>query len=163
MATMKAPIAQMREKFTDKESLVDRLLSVIELGSASKDDTKTRLLAVSNKKLLRLFEVASEIKSKHGGNDGLAEATAKANGKAKDAAYIDKLKKLAQKSPARVLDLFRAAGKRTKAAGAIKGAAKSAAAKKTAKAPVKVVAKKKAPLKVAAKKTLNRAKNPKRK
>ena len=112
--TKKSPVQVMKEKFGEKETLVDRLLGVITLGAEERDAAKTRLLAVSNKKLLRLFEVTSEIKSKYGSADKLAEAAAKAAGKAKDAAYVARLTKLASKSPSRVLDLLKSA---TKAAG----------------------------------------------
>lgn len=116
MATQKmSPLAQMKEKFKDKESLVDRLLEVIERGGEEKDDLKARLLAASNKKLLRLFEVASEIKSKWGDRAKLAEALASLMGKAKDQPYIAKL---ASYTPARLLDLYHAVEKRTKRAGA---------------------------------------------
>src|SRR6185369_1606576 len=67
-----------------------------------RDAVKSRLLAVSNKKLMRIFEVASEVKTKYGSPDKLAEAAAKAAGKAKDSAYLARLTKMAQKSPALV-------------------------------------------------------------
>jgi hypothetical protein len=108
--TKKSPLQAMKDKFGDKETLVDRVLSVIHLVEGEdKDALKSRLLAVSNRKLLRMFEVASEMKSKYGSPEGLAEAAAKAAGKAKDSAYVAKLTKLAQKSPARVLDVLKAA------------------------------------------------------
>ena len=116
MATTKkspshSPIQKMKDKFGDKETLVDRILAVITLGEEERDAAKTRLLAVSNKKLLRIFEISSEVKSKYGSADKLAEAAATAVGKAKDKAYIAMLAKLAWKTPARVLDLVKAAGK----------------------------------------------------
>ena len=77
---------------------------------------KARLLAASNKKLLRLLAVATEIKDKFGSTQKLAEAAATASGKAKDQAYIAKLKKLADRTPARVLDLVHAATAKHKAA-----------------------------------------------
>ncbi|MSP61909.1 MAG: hypothetical protein EXR72_16565 [Myxococcales bacterium] len=117
MATQKkSPVAQMREQHKDKETLVDRLLGAIESGEGSKDDLKTKLLAASNKKLLRLLAVANEIKDKYGSSQKLAETLAKTVGKAKDQAYIQKITKLAQSSPARVLDMVKAAAARTKAA-----------------------------------------------
>ena len=117
MATQKkSPLSQMKEQHKDKETLVDRLLSVIELGETSKEDMKARLLAASNKKLLRLLAVGNEIKDKFGSTQKLAEAAAAAMGKAKDQAYVDKLVRLAQRTPARVLDLVHAAAAKTKAA-----------------------------------------------
>lgn len=105
--TKKSPLQTMKEKFGEKEQLVDRILSVITLGDEDKDTVKSRLLAVSNKKLLRIFEVASEVKTRYGSAEKLAEAAAKAAGKAKDQAYVAKLAKIAQKSPARVLDMVK--------------------------------------------------------
>ncbi len=116
MATQKkAPMAQMKDEHKDKETLVDRVLSVIELGGASKDEVKARLLAASNKKLIRLLDVGTAIKNEYGSPAKLAEALAKAVGKAKDSAYVQKIAALAARQPARVLDMMRAASKRATA------------------------------------------------
>jgi hypothetical protein len=109
------PLARQKDEHGSKEKLVDKLVS--QLGSigraaSDKDSLKSTLLAASNKKLLRLFEVSAEIKEKFGSVEKLAEATAKALGRAKDAPYLGKLKEL---SPGRLLDAFRSASKREKA------------------------------------------------
>jgi hypothetical protein len=109
-----SPLARQKEEHGSKEKLVDRL--VAQLGSigraaSDKDELKARLLASSNKKLLRLFEVSNEIKEKFGSLEKLAEATAKAFGRAKDAPFVGKLKELA---PGRLLDAFRSASKSEK-------------------------------------------------
>jgi hypothetical protein len=114
MATKKSPLARQREEHESKEKLVDRVISV--LGSITKSDedkdtVKARLLAASNKKLIRLHEVGSEIKSKYGSVDKLAEAVGAALGRAKDAPFVDKLKSY---TPARLLDLMKSAEKRGK-------------------------------------------------
>jgi hypothetical protein len=114
MATKKSPLARQRDEHESKEKLVDRALSVLGSITASdedKDALKARLLAASNRKLLRLVEVGGEIKSKYGSIDKLAEAVGAALGRAKDTPYIDKLKSL---TPARLLDMVRAAEKRGK-------------------------------------------------
>ncbi len=117
MATQKkSPLAQMTEQHKDKETLVDRILAVVDAGGASKEDFKAKLLAASNKKLLRLLAVATEIKDKYGSTEKLAEAAAAAVGKAKDKGYVEKLVKMAQRTPAKVLDLLHAAQGRGKAA-----------------------------------------------
>ena len=77
MATKKSPLARQKDEHGSKEKLVDRVLTV--LGSIAKseedkDELKARLLAASNKKLLRLLEVGSEIKAKYGSVEKLAEA-----------------------------------------------------------------------------------------
>ncbi len=114
MATKKSPLARQKDEFESKEKLVDRVLSV--LGSIAKSDEdkdtlKARLLAASNKKLLRLAEVGAEIKSKYGSVDKLAEAIGAAVGRAKDAPYVTKLKSY---TPARLLDMIKTAEKRGK-------------------------------------------------
>ena len=110
-----SPLARQKGEHGSKEKLVDKLVS--QLGSigraaSDKDSLKATLLAASNKKLLRLYDVSAEIKEKFGSVEKLAEATAKALGRAKDAPYLGKLKEL---SPGRLLDAFRSASKREKA------------------------------------------------
>jgi len=114
MATKKSPLGRQKDEHESKEKLVDRVISV--LGSITKSDedkdtVKARLLAASNKKLIRLHEVGSEIKSKFGSMEKLAEAVGSALGRAKDAPYIEKLKAY---TPARLLDMVKAAEKRGK-------------------------------------------------
>ena len=114
MATKKSPLARQKDEHESKEKLVDRVISL--LGSISKSDEdkdslKTRLLAASNKKLLRLHDVSNEIKSKYGSVEKLAEAVGAALGRAKDAPYINKLKSY---TPARLFDLLKGAEKRAK-------------------------------------------------
>jgi hypothetical protein len=119
MATQKkSPMARMKDEHKDKETLVDRVLGVVEHGDSSKDDLKARLLAASNKKLLRLLEVGTEIKKQYGSSQKLAESLAAAVGKAKDNSYVAKMAKLAVRSPGRVLDMMRVAAARAKAARA---------------------------------------------
>jgi hypothetical protein len=115
MATKKSPLQRVKDEFGDKEKLVDRLLGVIHLGGADREAAKAKLLAVSNQKLLRMLDTASEIKSKYGSPEKLVESVAAALGKAKDRAYVEKLAAMVKRSPARVLDLLRSA-KKTKAA-----------------------------------------------
>lgn len=114
MATKKSPLARTKDEHESKEKLVDGLIST--LGSIAKSDDdgetlKARLLAASNKKLLRLHGVAAEIKSKYGSVEKLAESVGNTLGRAKDAPYIAKLKTF---TPARLLDLAKTAEKRSK-------------------------------------------------
>ena len=114
MATKKSPLARQKDEHESKEKLVDRVLSL--LGSIAKSDEdkdtlKARLLAASNKKLLRLHDVSNEIKSKYGSVEKLAEAVGEALGRAKDAPFLTKLKSY---TPARLLDLLKSAEKRGK-------------------------------------------------
>jgi hypothetical protein len=112
MAAKKSPLAQMKAEHESKEKLVDRVIAVLgQIGKAAedKDELKARLLGASNKKLLRLFTVGSEIKQKYGTLEKLAAAAATAAGRAKDAPYITRLSAL---TPARLLDLLRTAERR---------------------------------------------------
>jgi hypothetical protein len=112
MATKKSPLARQKEEFGSKEKLVDRLITA--LGQVKKlegdaDDIKARFLAASNRQLLRLMDVAGEIREKFGSVERMAQATAEALGRAKDAPYVERLKALA---PAKLLDAFRTAERR---------------------------------------------------
>ena len=115
-ATKKSPLTQIKEQFKDKETLVDRVLGVVNLGDAEREAMKQKLLAVSNKKLLRMLEVAAAIKDSFGTAEKLVQTVAQGAGKAKDQAYLQKLTKLAQKTPARVLDMARVAARKGKSA-----------------------------------------------
>jgi hypothetical protein len=114
MGAKKSPLARQKDEHGSKEKLVDKLVTLlgqIQKSSEEKEDLKARLLAASNKKLLRLFEVGSQIREKYGSVEKLAEAAASALGRAKDAPYVAKLKSL---SPAKLLDTLRTAEKRGK-------------------------------------------------
>jgi hypothetical protein len=91
MATKKSPLARQKDEHESKEKLVDRVISLlgaITKSDEDKDSLKARLLAASNKKLLRLHDVSNEIKSKYGSVEKLAEAVGTALGRAKDAPYV---------------------------------------------------------------------------
>ena len=112
MSTKKSPLASTKSEHESKEKLVDKLVGLlgqITKSDEAKEDLKGRLLAVSNKKLLNLFAVGTELKSKFGSVEKAAEALAQTLGRAKDADYVKKLKTFA---PAKLLDLYRVAEKR---------------------------------------------------
>jgi hypothetical protein len=112
----KSPLQRTKDEFGSKEKLVDKLVSVlasIAKSDEDKEDLKGRLLAASNKKLLKLMEMGSTVKEKYGSVEKLAEAAAKALGRAKDAPYVAKLQAL---SPSKLLELVKNAQKRAKAA-----------------------------------------------
>jgi hypothetical protein len=116
MSAKKAPLARQKEEHGSKEKLVDRvitLLGQIAKNEGDKDELKAKLLAASNKKLLKMFEISSTIKEKFGSVDKLAEAAAQAVGRAKDSPYVSKLKAL---SPGKLLDVFKSAEKKGKKA-----------------------------------------------
>ena len=113
MATnRKSPLQHMRDEHKDKETLVDRVLDVIDRGVVEKDEFKAKLLAASNKKLLRLLEAGQVIK-KVGSVQAVAEVIAKAAGKAKDKDYVARL---AQYTAPRLVSMYNAVAGKTKAA-----------------------------------------------
>ena len=116
MASKKSPLTRTKDEHGTKEKLVDKLVTLlgqIKKTDEDKDELKARLLAASNKKLLRLLEVGSEIREKYGSVEKLAEAAAGALGKAKDSPYLEKLKSL---TPGKLLDVLHVAEKRGKKA-----------------------------------------------
>ena len=118
MSTKKPPFARMQADHESKEKLVDKIVTMLgTIGQKDEngEDAKGRLLGASNKKLMRLFDIGTEIKSKFGSVEKAAEALAQSLGRAKDADYVKKLKTYA---PAKLLDLYRTAEKRSKKAAA---------------------------------------------
>lgn len=113
MSKKKTPLERVKEEFKSKETLVDRVIDLVEHGAKDKDkdEFKARLLATSNRKLLRLFEVAREMKSRFGDRQKLAETIAQLVGKMKDKDYVAKLTKL---TPPRLMSLYTAVERRAK-------------------------------------------------
>lgn len=108
MTSHKSPLARQRGEHENKEKLVDRLLTIlthVHKTDEDKDELKARLLAVSNRKLLRLLAVSSEIREKFGTRDKLVDALAQASGRGKDKTYVARL---ASMPLANLLDFQRA-------------------------------------------------------
>ena len=104
MATKKSPLARQKDEHESKEKLVDRVLTVlgaITKSDEDKDTVKARLLAASNKKLIRLHEVGSEIKSKFGSMEKLAEAVGSGAGPRQGCAVREQAQALHAGAPAR--------------------------------------------------------------
>lgn len=144
--TKKSPLAQMKERFTDKAGL----LKAVE-GLASGDlwidrtNADKGLAHVSNAKLVKLHDTLTAVKKEFGSRAALIDAIAKSENRAKDDGYKARLEKF---STPRLLDAQRAATKRAKKAAAPKGSAKAAAPAK--KAPATKATAEKAPAKKAA-------------
>jgi hypothetical protein len=124
--SQKSPLEVVNEKFGGKDKLVDKLVGLLE-SDESKDDLRKRLLAVANRKLLRLHQVASTVKEKYGSREKLVDETISARGKAKDKDYRARLEAY---STSRLVDIATVSARRNKAAAA----AESKAAKGKAKA-----------------------------
>ncbi len=155
MTGNKAPLAEVNEQ-GGKEKLVDRIMGLIDRGEEDAEALKQRLLAASNKKLLRLAQIGETMKTQYSGSrEKLAEGVAQALGRAKDNDYV---KTLATYTPARLLDMVQTATR--KAAGEARGVAEKAkgAAREAGEAAGKAVKKVTTRAKAAAKGAATRAK-----
>lgn len=149
MSPIKSPLEKVKEA-GGKEKLVEKIVGMIDRGTEEGDALKARLLAASNKQLLRLAKVSETVRSKYGSTDKLAASVASAMGRAKDADYV---RRLGEYTPARLLDMAQALARRAgsvakveaKRASAVvtKTAAKGAAKAKTVAAKAKTTVKKK--------------------
>jgi len=100
----------MKKIYDSKDKLVSSIASAVKNEGESNDEAVARLKGLSNKKLLRLSSVAKEIADR-GGKDKVVAAIGTAVGRAKDSDYLTKLGTF---SNGRLMDLLRAADKRTK-------------------------------------------------
>ncbi len=105
-----SPLAQVKERFTDKAGLVKAVesLATAELWIGRVADDKG-LACVSNRKLLHLHGVLSEVKSTYGSRSGLIDAIAKIEKREKDAGFRARLEKW---PTPRLLDAARSAKKK---------------------------------------------------
>ncbi len=104
-----SPLTQVKERFTDKAGLVKALESLttadLWLGRINEDKG---LDCVSNRKLLHLHDLLTEVKSKFGSRAGLIDAIRKADKREKDDGYRTHLEKW---PTPRLLDAVRARAK----------------------------------------------------
>ena len=109
--TMKAsPLTLVKERFGSKDKLVDavRDLATDELWIDRVDEDKG-LERVSNKKLLHLHAVLSEVKSQFGSRAKLIDAICELEKRSKDEGYRDRLGRW---STPRLFDWYKSAKKR---------------------------------------------------
>jgi hypothetical protein len=100
----------MKKIYDSKDKLVSSIVSAVKHEGESNDEAITRLKVLSNKKLLRLSNVAKEVADR-GGKDKVVAAIGTAMGRAKDSDY---LAKLGSYSSGRLMDMLRVAEKRAK-------------------------------------------------
>ena len=99
-----SPLSRVKEKFGGKDKLVDAIVGMLgSTGDEPKDELRKRLLGAANKKLIRLHDVATNLKT-YGGHDKLADAAAAGRGRGKDKDYVAKLTTY---SAGRLLDMVR--------------------------------------------------------
>jgi hypothetical protein len=149
----KGPLALVKEKFGDKQKLVEALekLTADDLWVARTNKDKG-LAHVSNAKLLRLHRLFTEVKEKFGTREKLIEALLVLENRAKDQGLRQRY---AAWPVPRLYDAFRSTSKRIAAAKAGSGAKaqepkKKAPAKEAAAKPATAPAAKAAPAKAAA-------------
>lgn len=109
----KSPLSIVKERFQDKDGLLKavRDLATEELWIDRVDQDKG-LDRVSNKKLLRLHTILSDVKSQFGGRTQLVEAILTQEKRSKDEGYKTRLSRL---STPRLFDQYKAGQKRAKA------------------------------------------------
>jgi hypothetical protein len=112
--TIKSPLSIVKEKFQDKDGLIKavRELATEELWVDRLDQDKG-LDRVSNKKLLRLHAILTEVKTKFGTREKLIAAVADQEKRAKDDGYKIHLGRY---STPRLLDFYKVSTRRAKKA-----------------------------------------------
>ena len=105
-----SPLQTVKRVYGSKDKLVVAVADFARDDNEEKAEAAQRLANMSNKKLLRMAAMAEKVKGL-GGRDGLVDAVASAENRAKDADYISKLKTL---SPAMLLDRLDAAERRAR-------------------------------------------------
>jgi len=109
----KGPVRVVAERFGSKENLVKELKALFDKSDVfvKKLSEMKGLAGVSNKKLLRLYELAAEVKQKFGSRKALIDEYAKLAGKADRSVLKEKLSQLPL---GRLMDLYRTAEKKAK-------------------------------------------------
>jgi hypothetical protein len=110
----KSPLQVTKERFKDKASLIAAVQSLMSEDLwVDRLSTDKGLDSVSNKKLLHLHGVLTEVKSQFGSRAALIEQIATARGRQKDAEYKQGLERF---PTPRLVEISRAGQKRTKKA-----------------------------------------------
>jgi hypothetical protein len=112
--TTKSPLALVKERFTDKDGLIKALkeLATEELW-VDRVDQERGLDSISNKKLLHLHAVLSDVKKQFGTRAKLVDAILVQEKRSKDEGYKTRL---ASMNTPRLFDQYKAGAKRAKAA-----------------------------------------------
>jgi hypothetical protein len=147
----KAPLALVKERFTNKEGLIAavKALATDDLWTDRRLNSDKGLEHVSNKKLLHLHDVLSAVKKDHGSRAKLIDALVEGGKRSKDAGYRTRLERASTPELFEQLSVQKRRTKQAEAKAAPKAKTKSVAPK--AKAAPK--AKKAAPKKTIAKTT----------
>lgn len=103
------PHQVVTKNFESRSALVDKLADMVDKqrGDSSKDDVKARLMGLSNKKLLRLYNVEQRVRERYGDRDGLVKHIIETRTQAGLTADDSFREKLDGFSKARLLDMTR--------------------------------------------------------
>jgi hypothetical protein len=101
------PVQTVKKNFEGRAKLVEQLASMVDKqhGDSSPEQVKSRLMGLSNKKLLRLYEVEEKVRQRFGDRDKLVEHLVSARKKAGLTADDAFRTKLSGYSKARLLDM----------------------------------------------------------
>ena len=112
MSVKETPLQTAKRVHGGKDKLVETVVKALKAVGEDVDGEDQEDLAVaSNRKLLRLHQIATDIAERYGDKDKLITALAAAEGKSKDQSYIDSL---SGRSLGRLLDLVTAAERRSR-------------------------------------------------
>ncbi len=114
MSARETPIQTVKRIYGSKEKLVEAVVKALGGLDAGEDDLEERLNGAPNSRLLRLADVAANVKSRYGSKGKMVDAICSAEGKAKDADYHERLN--GYPLP-RLLDLAAAAERRARRSG----------------------------------------------
>ncbi len=103
--SVQTPKQQVDERFGTRSDLVSAILPLI----GGDDQTRSKLMGTTNKKLLRLHEVAQDVQRRFGGKGGLIDAMAKLqfDGRAPNPGWREAMER---KSIKRLWDMHRQLG-----------------------------------------------------
>lgn len=103
------PLQTVKKNFESRAELVKQLADLVDRqhGDSSTDEVKSRLMGLSNKKLLRLYQVEQKVREKFGDRDKLIAHIVDARKAAGHTADDSFKAKLETYSKARLLDMTR--------------------------------------------------------
>lgn len=113
------PVQTVKKSFESREKLVKELVELVDKqhGDTTADEVKSRLMGLSNRKLLRLYRVEQAVRERFGDRAKLVAHLTDARKRAGltvDAAFEQAL---AEASKARLLDMAKEGYARTRPAG----------------------------------------------
>jgi hypothetical protein len=105
-----SPLQIVKDQFGSREKLVEALVPMVDAhhGDSGKAEIRSRLMGLSNQKLLRLYRVEQAVRERFGDRDKLVQHLLDARKEAGLTADEDLKAKLDTRSKAQLLDMTRA-------------------------------------------------------